>query len=154
MKAYLIGLTAAAILAALIRRLAPDNSAGKAAKLGAGLLILITILQPLRQVDLMEAARALTEKGFQEPLAGQNQEANELLETLITDTAQSYILDKAQALGLEITAQVETRIRDYYPEPWSVRLYGNPNPYQRQALSQYISEQLGIPEERQEWSDM
>lgn len=47
MKAYLIEITAAAILAALIRKLAPKSGAGRGARLGAGLLVLLCLLQPL-----------------------------------------------------------------------------------------------------------
>ena len=49
MKAYLIEITAAAILAALIRKLAPKSGAGRGARLGAGLLVLLCLLQPLRR---------------------------------------------------------------------------------------------------------
>lgn len=156
MKAYLIGLTAAAILAALVRRLAPENAAGKAAKMGAGLLILITMLRPLGEPDPLRAAGALLEKGWRDPLSAQASDrgTNELLEELITDQAETYILDKAQALGLQLTAEVTTRTESYYPVPWSVRLRGAADAYQRRTLTNYISQQLGIPEERQEWSDM
>ena len=43
MKAYLIEITAAAILAALIRKLAPKSGAGRGARLGAGLLVLLGV---------------------------------------------------------------------------------------------------------------
>lgn len=156
MKAYLVGLTAAAILAALVRRLAPNNAAGKTAKMGAGLLILIAMLRPLGEADPLGAAQDLLKKGWQDPLSAQAAErgTNELLEELITDQTESYILDKAQALGLQLTAEVTTRISDYYPVPWSVRLQGTADAYQRRTLTEYISQELGIPEERQEWSDM
>lgn len=156
MRAYLISLTAAAILAALVRKLAPKNTAGQAARLGAGLLVLTAMLTPLGKLDLYGAAEDLTGKAWRDPLSAEETDraANQLLEELITSQAEAYILDKAQALGLEITVEVDLRTEEYYSRPWSVRIRGQGEADQKAALEQYISEQLGIPEERQEWSDM
>ncbi len=156
MKAYLIGLTAAAILAALIRRLAPNNAAGRAARLGAGLLILTALLRPLGKMDLLTAAEELAKNGLSNRLSAQQTDmaANELLKALITETAETYILDKAQTLGLKIQAEVTVNVLEYYPVPWAVTLRGEADRNQQDALQTYISEQLGIPEERQEWLDM
>ena len=153
MKAYLIRLTAAAILAAVVRRIAPDSGAGKASRLGAGLLILITALGPLGEMDLVEAARNLTISGYADALTTQtvDKASNDLLEQLIIESAETYILDKAQALGVEITPEVETRLQGSYPVPWRVRLTGDCTTAQKNSLIKIISEDLGIPEERQEW---
>lgn len=153
MKAYLIRLTAAAILAAVVRRMAPGNGAGKAARLAAGLLILITALGPLGDLDLVQAAQNLATAGYADALTTQtvDKASNELLEQLIIESAEAYILDKAQALGAEISPEVETRLQASYPVPWSVRLTGDYTENQRKALAEIISEDLGIPEDRQEW---
>lgn len=52
MKTYLLRLTAAAILAALIRKLAPKSGAGRGARLGAGLLVLVCLVSPLGKLNL------------------------------------------------------------------------------------------------------
>lgn len=153
MKAYLMRLTAASILAALVRRASPEGGAGNAAKLGAGLLILLTALGPLGEIDLVEAAEHIALDGYGDVLttAPVDKAANTLLEELITDTAESYILDKAQALGMTVTAEVSTDISEGYPVPWSVQLHGECTTEQQTLLGQWIQDTLGIPEERQEW---
>lgn len=153
MKAYLIRLTAAAILAAVVRRMAPDSGAGKASRLGAGLLVVITALGPLGEMDLVAAAENLMVSGYSDVLTSQpvDRASNSLLTELIIESTETYILDKAQALGAEVTAQVETKLEDRYPVPWSVKLTGNVTQEQKAQLQRIIAEELGIPEDRQEW---
>ena len=153
MKAYLIRLTAAAILAAVVRRMAPDSGAGKASRLGAGLLVVITALGPLGEMDLVAAAENLMVSGYSDVLTSQpvDRASTSLLTELISESTETYILDKAQALGAEVTAQVETKLEDRYPVPWSVKLTGNVTQEQKAQLQRIIAEELGIPEDRQEW---
>lgn len=155
-KNYLIRLTAAAIIAALIRRIAPAGGAGRAARLGAGLLVLLTAFGPLAQVDTVSAAENLAKNAFSDPLTTEDfsVETNNLLSDLISQEAETYILDKAQDVGLSLTVEVETRVVDTYPVPWSVTIRGSPTQQQQAELSQIIDQDLGIPEERQEWWSM
>jgi stage III sporulation protein AF len=151
LKAYLLRLTAAAILAAVLRRLAPDGGAGRGTRLGAGLLVLLTALGPLGQLDLLTASQALYTWGSADLLTAEtlDQEKNQLLSALISQSAETYILDKAQELGLEVTVQVETQIQDGVPVPWRVTVRGD-----KGDLGDWITQKLGIPQERQEWLDM
>ena len=152
-RGYLIRITAASILAALIRRMAPSGGPGRAAKLGAGLLILLTAFGPLARADPVAAAERLARSGYDDPLSTGDfsRETNRLMSDLISGQAEAYILDKARALGLEVTAEVETRVEDYYPVPWRVSIRGSPTETQKTALSRVIEEELGIPAARQEW---
>ena len=38
-----------------------------------------------------------------------------------------------------------------YPQPWSATLTGTLDPEQVRALSEFLSQSLGIPTERQTW---
>ena len=155
MRAYLIRLCAAAVLAALIRRAAPSNGAGRAVRLGAGLLLLLVAFGPLAKADPAAAAMKLARSGFSDPLASESfsVDTNHLLSDLISEQTKAYILDKAGKQSLIVDAEVETRVEDYYPVPWSVRIRGSPTTEQRAELSRIIAEDLGIPEERQTWPD-
>jgi hypothetical protein len=119
-------------------------------------LILITAFAPIAELDPLAAAQSLARSGYSDVLstAAVDQAANSLLEELITDAAETYILDKASALQLALSASVTCRVEDTYPVPWSVRLEGSPTEQQRKALTEIIREELGIPEERQEWFQM
>lgn len=153
-KGYLIRLTAAAILAALVRRLSPAGGAGRAARLGAGLLVLLTAFGPLAEVDTLAAAQSLTRSGFAVTTEDVSAEANNLLSDLISQEAETYILDKARDMDLTLSVTVETRADGAYPVPWSVTIRGSFTEEQRSALSQTISQELGVPEDRQEWWSM
>lgn len=136
-----------------MRRMAPDSGCGRVSRLGAGLLVIITALGPLGSLDLVTAAQNLTYSGYADALTTQtvDQAGNTLLEGLIIDSAETYILDKAQALGMDVTVELETRLRDGYPIPWSVKITGTATGSQKSMLTEYITENLGIPEDRQEW---
>lgn len=153
MKAYLIRLTAAAILGAVIRRLSPKDGAGKVSRFGAGLLIIFTALGPLGDFDPVSAAQNLVNAGYGQVMTTQETEAasNALLQELIIESARTYILDKAEELGAEITASVETRFSEGYPIPWRVKVEGNISEAQKSSLQKIIESDLGIPEDRQEW---
>lgn len=81
-------------------------------------------------------------------------ETNNLLSDLISQEAETYILDKARENGLDLTVEVETKVEDTYPVPWSVVIRGQISAAEQAALSQQITQDLGIPEERQEWWSM
>ena len=156
MKAYLIEITAAAILAALIRKLAPKSGAGRGARLGAGLLVLLCLLQPLGRFYRDGTALFSRDWGQVDPMASDevSQEANRLMESLITQQAEAYILDKARAMGLEAEVTVKVHLEDRYPVPWAVTIRGSPTGQQKSALETEIQDALGIPPERQEWLQM
>ena len=156
MKAYLIEITAAAILAALIRKLAPKSGAGRGARLGAGLLVLLCLLQPLGRFYRDGTALFSRDWGQVDPMASDevSQEANRLMESLITQQAEAYILDKARAMGLEAEVTVTAHLEDRYPVPWAVTIRGSPTGQQKSALETEIQDALGIPPERQEWLQM
>lgn len=155
-RGYLIALTAAAILGALVRRLAPAGGAGRAARLGAGLLVLITAFGPIASLDTVSAAQDLVRRGYGDPLSSVefSKNVNELMTALITEQTEAYILDKAQELDLSLTVEVTAKITDMYPVPFSVKLIGSPTEKQKQALTGIIAAELKIPEERQEWLNM
>lgn len=153
MQAYLIRITAAAILASVLRKLAPKGISGRGTRLGAGLLVIFAALSPLGEANLYAAAEKITaysyQAGFSEDTFQEN--TNDLMEELIKENAEAYILDKAQAMGAEVQAEVETVVQDGCPIPWRVRLGGTVSREQQAELTRILREDLGIPEERQMW---
>jgi len=57
---------------------------------------------------------------------------------------------QAEALGMLVRADV-TLTEEEYPQPWSATLTGTLDPEQVRALSEFLSQSLGIPTERQTW---
>ena len=156
MEAYLIRLTAAAILGAVVKRLAPKGGPGRAARLGAGLLVLITAFGPVADLDTLAAAEHLAQSAYADPLTTEelSRAGNTLLSGLISQEAEAYILDKAREAGLELQVTVKNRDLEGYPVPWRVTLTGPISDSKKAVLAAAIAQDLGIPEERQEWLDM
>ena len=83
-------------------------------------------------------------------IASGQQMAREQETQIISRQTQSYILDKAQALGAMIEAEVG--LSDERPfVPVSVTIKGNLSPYARQVLENIIQNDLGIRKEDQLW---
>lgn len=156
MREYFIRLTAVSIFTVILRKLAPSGESGRAIRLSTGIVILLVAFAPLAEADLVSAAQQVVRSGFSDLLSTRpvDLEANSLLEGLITQEAEAYILDKADAMGAEISARVSTKIEDRYPIPWSVQITGSVTGEQKNTLRQIIETDLGIPEERQEWWNM
>ena len=153
-REYLLRLTATAILAAVIRQVAPSGGAGRVTRMCAGILIILAAFSPLGKPDLLEAAQHLAQTGMSDPLSAEefDQKTNLLLADLISQEAETYILDKAYAMNLDLEVEVKTSLREEgYPMPWQATLRGDPLDWQRLELSRSIEEDLGIPKERQTW---
>ena len=76
-------------------------------------------------------------------------EASAQMAAIITQQTQSYILDKADTLGVCLEVGVELNEEMV---PWRVTMAGEASPYARQRLEGIIQDDLGIPAERQVWS--
>ena len=63
-------------------------------------------------------------------------------------------MDKAREAGLELQVRVETQDQEGYPVPWRVTLEGRVSAQAQADLAAVIAQDLGIPEERQEWLNM
>ena len=83
-------------------------------------------------------------EALKETLSAEQEDA---LRERIAAQTQAYIEDKAASLGLNVHAEVRTAIYDGVPLPDSATLYGEKNA----ALGAYITQELGITEEKQRW---
>ena len=74
--------------------------------------------------------------------------------TVIEQECETYIMDKARSLGIELT---EVKVRAFWSSegvwvPQSARIRSDCTESQRKRLSDVILAELGIPAENQEWS--
>ena len=152
-QGYLFAAVAAALAVSLLRAVPQNRSVRRIADLLGGILVLLVLLRPLIRLRIgdlddylarLRPDEALIDSAVQ---AGQSESAR-----LISEQTAAYILDKAQALGTQIEVQVElAELSEHYHYPYAVKLRGSWSLNQRLALSEYISQTLGIPEERQLW---
>lgn len=150
---YLISLVVAAIFSGIaISLLGNKGALGTAVKLLAGIYMTLSIVAPwgqLRLGELSELKDQIATDGERITISGQNAAREAMAESIITNT-RTYILDKAETFGVELT--VEVMLDDSpIPVPNGVRIRGSISPYNREKLSSIIERDLGIPTEAQIW---
>ena len=146
-RRYVITLTAAAMLCALVKAItAGRKGQEKILSLVCGIFLLATALGPLgllRLPDLSDPTAQVQAEA--DRMASQAEdETKRQMAAIISEEAASYILDKADALGLQLEVQVEL---DAELLPCGVRLQGAASPYARSQLSGQIETELGIAQE-------
>ena len=152
LREWLTSVVVVSVLLAVVQTLIPEGTVRKIGAFTGGLILLVTLLQPLLGVDFedlelrLEQSRETVEQRQQElEQAG----AREMAELIERQTA-AYIWDKADALGLDLSAEVRVeRGPAGIPLPVSATLTGTYS----EALSAYLERELGIPRERQVWHE-
>jgi len=152
LREWLTSVVVVSVLLAVVQTLIPEGTVRKIGAFTGGLILLVTLLQPLLGVDFedlelrLEQSRETVEQRQQELEQAGEREVAELIER---QTA-AYIWDKADALGLDLSAEVRVeRGPDGIPLPVSATLTGTYS----EALSAYLERELGIPRERQVWHE-
>ncbi|MBR5125833.1 MAG: hypothetical protein IKU68_03770 [Oscillospiraceae bacterium] len=148
--AYVIRLSVVAVAMGILLSMMPSGTSRTVLRLSGSILLTVIALSPLTELDLSElSGLRFSEMTDGETLAAMGMDAaNDERNAVILDKTTAYILDKAAALGVEITAQVEL---DGEGIPESVWLQGNVPELIRRRLSYVLEQELGIPKEKQEW---
>ena len=149
---YILSIVCMSIICAVVQMLCASGTAANLVKMVGGILVAITVLQPLMREPIFhweDNAISITQNGEQIILDGQ-QTAEMALSQLIKDKTQTYILNKASEMGADIT--VEVILKDECPmELKNVTMKGTVAPYIRQQLAESLYRDLGIAEENQIW---
>ena len=151
-RTWLTSVAAVTLLLSVVQTLTPEGAMRKIAGFTGGLVLLAALLQPLLGTDLSrlrldfpDYQREIEARAAELDAAGKAS-----LEGLIEERTAAYISDKADALGLDIKARVDTEPgADGTPVPHSAELEG---PYSGE-LAAWIAQELGIPAERQVWHE-
>lgn len=153
-RSWLIGVTVAAMIAALADCLMPDGAAKKIGKLAGGLLIVVAILQPVIGLDYETMSGILTDYRMESEEYSNALETENirLMKIIIEEQTAAYIQDKATELGIVCTAEVTCRTDDEKtPYPASVVVYGELTQEQIRTLSRTIEGDLAIEAENQRY---
>lgn len=152
-RGWLVGVTCAAMIAALAQSLTPAGPIRKIGRLTGGLILLIAVLQPVLALDTTALSQALTDyRRDAEGYAGALEEENyDLMKGIIEEQAGAYILDKAAELGIQCQVSVEAGGEGDWPVPTDVTVTGALTEDQRQALTREIEAGFAIPAERQHY---
>lgn len=154
LRAYLIGLVAAAILTGIVTQLMGDKGTqGGMIKLISGLFLVFTVIAPIANIDLSglrDFSADFSEAGEEAALIGEDI-TRESLAAVIKQRSEAYILDKAAGLDVELEVDV-TVSDDKMPVPSAVLLRGKVSPYAKARLQSIIVQNLGIDKEKQIWT--
>lgn len=151
---YILSLCCGAIICSIILSVGSSGGAGGSLRrMICGLFLAFLAISPLRDIDLgefTEDIQAYTNEAEAAASAGIAQSEDAVAE-VISRQAEAYILDKAAALSLEL--EVHVNVDEETMLPASAELSGNASPSQKQVLTDYIRETLGIEENDQQWTD-
>ena len=152
-RSWLTSIAAVTLMLTVVQTLVPEGTIKKIAGFTGGLLLLAALLQPALKTDLgrlrldfSDYEKAIETRAEELDAAGKDE-----LAFIIAGRTAAYISDKADALGLDVEAWVETEpgADGETPRPAWAELRG---PYP-QALADWIAGELGIPAERQVWHE-
>lgn len=151
LRQYIVSVVAAAILCAVLGGSLKKGATGNILRLVCGIFLLLTILEPISSADFEDFGEVLLPTRADAAQAAQVGEdaAREAMAQIITEQTRTYILEEAQALGVEVAVEV---ILDEDNIPTAVTLLGDASPNERRKLQSTIALELGIPKENQKWS--
>ncbi|MBQ3275432.1 MAG: hypothetical protein IJH47_00035 [Oscillospiraceae bacterium] len=156
LRAWILGLTGASILAALAGQLTPEGPVKKVTGLVCGVMLAGVMLSPLVRADREILSDALSDyrQTAEELTADVEARENRLIRTFIQEQCRAYILDEAQLLGItDLSCTVRVKWRDESWVPYEVSLITDASAEERRRLGDYLDGELGIPEERQHWNE-
>lgn len=151
---YVLSVVSAATLCACISLL-PGKGWGSSKVIAAicGVYMVFVLIAPLKNFDFSVYRDYFTDlDGLVQDAVSEGQiSANDSLAAIIIRETEAYILDKAASMGAEISVEI-TLDSASPPVPCRITVKGAVSPYVKRMLTQYISQQLGIPEEAQHWT--
>lgn len=149
---YILSVTAAAMLCAMFTTLAGNGSTGKLLKLMTGIVMAAVVIRPMTEITTVNFNRYLDSLNADAMavVAEGTAYAQQETEGRIKSMLESYILDKAAALSLDIT--VDLCVDTQTMLPVSVVIAGNASPHARAAMEAVILNDLGIPTEALSWN--
>lgn len=150
-RSWLVGITCAAMIAALAEGLIPAGPVRKIGRLTSGLVLLLAVLNPLLRLDPSALSRSLAEyrldlQAYSDSLEEENAE---LMKGIIEAQTGAYIVDKAAGLGICCQVRVEADGGEGYPVPCRVWVTGDLTAQQRETLTRQIEADFAIPADRQ-----
>ncbi len=151
-REWLCSIVICTLFLSILRAMLPEGAVKQVGNFTGGLLLLLCVLSPLLHLDGLSSEFNFSEyrSDFEEQQKLWAEDGERALTQRIEEETESYISDKANAIGAEVSVSVETEKRkDGIIVPTMVHLTG---PYVSE-LSVCIQQELGIPPERQVWDE-
>ena len=150
---YLLNIVGAAIICGVLTSvISGKTGSGAVIRTLSGIFLTITILSPIFDLSLTDLSSYLDDMQIDAQLYVQD--GLDLAQTqknvIIKEQLEAYISDKAKACGCEVRAVI-TISESQEVETMSVELSGAVSPYNKKVISRMITDDLGIPEDKQIW---
>ena len=153
MKGYLLSVSSASILVGLSSVLLPGSMRNKSINFVAAMLLLFAVVAPILKIDAGSVAKsiAMMQMDAEQMRTGVEVKNREILSELIKERCETYILDKAERMSVNVQAEITMSEEGEYPYPVFVQISGTLSVEDRTYLQKLIEQDLGIPPEQQEW---
>lgn len=151
-REWLFCVVTASVLSAAAQTLVPEGTFRRMIAFIGGLILMLVILRPLTDIDPKGVELHLDR--YRREIASRQAELQQAgekgLAELIAERTGAYIVEKGDALGVQVQVRVLTETgTDGIPVPVAAELTGGYS----EALSAYMEQELGIPAERQVWHE-
>lgn len=145
-KQWLLGITGAAILAALAEGIMPEGGIRQVGKLTCGLLLLAAVLKPLAGVTWS----VVPENWFCDrvQLRSLQEETEIRMKQIIEEEFSAYSMDKARILGVSCEIRVSCQQEEngiFLPE--QAQISGITGEQDQNVVAVMLSTELGLPQE-------
>ena len=151
---YVLSICLAAVAVGIFSSiLDPKGGTTNLIRFVGGVFLIVTVLQPAKNLNIPDFSSIFQDYKTQAEAAsraGEEMAISAMGDIIIRDT-QTYILDKAESLGLAAAVSV-TVSSDPIPVPVSVRVDYSGSQTDARNLSAIIEKDLGIPKEQQLWN--
>lgn len=152
-KGYLLSVSVCAFLVSIMVTILPEGGIKKVANLIGALLMILAVISPIAKIDVDRIAKSVTmfDIRTEEIRTGVELQNRTVLSEVIAERVEAYILDKAEEIGVNISAEITLDEERGYPYPVYVLIKGDVSKEDRVYLELLIERDVGIPPERQEW---
>lgn len=149
-REWITSIVSVTMLLSVAQAIVPEGRIRGIFSFSGGLMLMVVLLQPILDIDAgdMVFQPELYREQIQLRQEELEQASRTEWEAIIERETAAYILDKADTLGLEISAEVRAETGADGLPVLSAELAGEPS----EVLAEYLAEELGIPRERQEWN--
>lgn len=150
------GIAGAAIICGAALALTPKGKVREVLKVICGIVVIIAFVSPFIDNDSVAFSMDLSQYRAQaDDIAfSAEKEQTNLSRSIIEQELTSYILDKAQTLGIEdLKADIVLKWGDEgFWYPYEIALEARAGTAEKNSLTSYIEGELGIPASRQHWT--
>lgn len=156
LSSWITSIICAAAFCAVSISLTPKGRMQKAVKLICGIVMILSVIKPVSNIDFSEYSRLMTKynDNAAEFIDNANNYEDKLNRLYIQDECAAYILDKAEKSGAELNSvavNAEWSTEGYW-YPVSAEISYKCSDEQKHRLEMAIEAELGITKERQAWT--